>query len=264
MGNVKEVVSLETTQAPVARMNSVQEIAFPDFRKKVLSDAPGIRQSIGSGMVYIVKGALPEKELRDLRKRVHQRGLTTESTFHKILEGTPNFHQVVDEIRLYKILMRSHNYHFFYWNEDPLNVFSVFSETLGLFQRINGYQPNHFVNKTPKDLLVSRFQIHHYPSGGGYMSEHSDPVKHVKTIMVTCMSRFGVDYFTEGLYLYDKENKKVSMDSRLEVGDMVLACPAIMHGCNPIDPDEKLDWASEKGRWMVLFNNLTSHCVSEG
>ena len=55
------------------------------------------------------------------------------------------------------------------------------------------------------------------------------------------------------------QDRERQLDSRLEIGDMVLGFPPIPHGVVSIEPNAKLDWTSEKGRWMVPFNNLVSH-----
>ena len=126
-----------------------------------------------------------------------------------------------------------------------------------LYQFINGYEPRQFNEQNLSSTeLVNRLQIHHYPSGGGYMSYHTDPDVYLKTIAITYMSEYGKDYKSGGLYLQNHKSDKIQVDSVTNVGDMVFVYPTMLHGCAPIDKEESLNWQSIKGRWLFLFNTL--------
>ena len=192
------------------------------------------------------------QELIDLRNKVHAFGLSTKSEFQKIQQGGLNFHHLVTPDLNYKVACTSHRYFFFNWNKDPWGLYTYCAEMLSHFYKICGYD-NGFIENTPKDGLVTRIHVVQYPGGGGYMGTHSDPPAHQTTTMLTNLTQFGEDYFSGGLYFVNKAGENVSLEPKLEIGDVAIAHPAIEHGVHPVDPEETLDWASGKGRWMILF-----------
>tara|TARA_Y100000588_G_C13945866_1_gene792098 strand:- start:47 stop:859 length:813 start_codon:yes stop_codon:yes gene_type:complete len=239
------------------------EISYIDFRLMVQNDLYNLCKDIYFGDIFIVRKAIDSKSILKLREKIFNFGITTESLFHKISEGVPNFHQIVDENPKFKILMRSHNFHFFHWNKDQFGIFPLFGDILKLFQIISGYHPDYFNDRKPSSDLVTRLQIHHYPSGGGYMSSHQDPSQFVKAFFLTCMSSYNLDYFEGGLYVLDSKNNKLFLDPKVFIGDLILGYPTLIHGVQPIDPTKTLDWNSIQGRWMFLFNNLQPARIKE-
>ena len=46
---------------------------------------------------------------------------------------------------------------------------------------------------------------------------------------------------------------RIYLDEISEPGDVVYFNAILPHGVERIDPDEKVDWLSFEGRWMLLF-----------
>ena len=52
----------------------------------------------------------------------------------------------------------------------------------------------------------------------------------------------------------------MNIENRLEVGDAVIFYGSIAHGVEKVDPQEKLSWKSNKGRWFLgMFVNDSDH-----
>jgi hypothetical protein len=132
---------------------------------------------------------------------------------------------------------------------------------LELYQVINGHKSPSPGDASFEKHFLNRLQIHHYPSGGGYIKLHRDPDNHLKTIAITCMSEYGKDYKSGGLCLTNQDNELVEIEStiRINIGDMIFAYPTIEHGCSPVDQDADLDWTSLGGAgclFLTLFQSL--------
>jgi len=237
-------------------VKNIIKIKLKDFKILVTERRDYFLSSLKEGDAYIVKQVVDKEILKDLKNQVHNFGTQTKESWHDTKSGIPNFHQIDNELKYFKIKKIAHTYHFFSWNKDEPNVYDIFSEMLKLYQIINGHRDNKFPHEINNHDVVNRLQIHHYPSGGGYMDNHNDPDIYLNTLAIIYMSKYGVDYQTGGLYFIDRNNLEVSVDKLTDIGDMVFAYPTITHGCKPIDSDESINWDYSRGRWLVLFNTL--------
>ena len=85
------------------------------------------------------------------------------------------------------------------------------------------------------------------------------------------MSKIGEDFLEGGFYFKSSKIKKMNIEEKLELGDAVIFYGSIGHGVEKVDPQEKLSWKSNKGRWYVgmmvndsdhVRNRLTSKDIS--
>ena len=57
-----------------------------------------------------------------------------------------------------------------------------------------------------------------------------------------------------------KNQKKYNIEKKLDIGDAVIFYGSIIHGVEKVDPNLKLNWKSEKGRWFIgMFVNDSDH-----
>ena len=74
------------------------------------------------------------------------------------------------------------------------------------------------------------------------------------------MGKIGEDFLKGGFYFKSSKTKKINIEKKLEEGDAVLFYGSIAHGVQRVDPQEKLSWTSNKGRWFIaLFVNDSDH-----
>jgi hypothetical protein len=104
----------------------------------------------------------------------------------------------------------------------------------------------------------SRIQI--YPSGGGFMSAHTDSTA-VNTFNAASngvflqplllLSERGLDYETGGAF-YVKDDQKIFIENETQSGDIVVYDESIKHGVGDVDSSLPLDLESRKGRIVAL------------
>ena len=67
-------------------------------------------------------------------------------------------------------------------------------------------------------------------------------------------------FLKEDFILNLQKQKKINIEKRLELGDAVIFYGSIAHGVEKVDPQEKLSWKSNKGRWFIgMFVNDSDH-----
>jgi len=235
--------------------SGVVEVPFAEFRNRVLNHDDEIYKDIYEGKVFILKDAFPKEEVHKLRKVIHQFGQTTPPSFHKILGNCPNFHNINEENTRYNVLMRVHSYHFFSWNDYPVDMNQYVFKALEVYETLCEQDPAKIIYNTCEDDIVTRIQVHHYPLGGGHTQLHRDPTELVKVAMIMMMTKVGVDYESGGLYFLDMFGDKFYPEPSLDVGDIVVFYPRLLHGVEAVDAGKTSEWDSENGRWTLLFNN---------
>jgi len=251
------------------KLNKIIEINYNEFKSKIEQQdkefAINIIQSLYNGDAYVIKNTFNPEFLQNLKEKTFEWGQKTESSFHKCIEGTPNFNRRIDESLRGQYNSKSiwHQHLFYRWNGDVFGLFEPIYDKWKIMKQFWGLEPEEYVNNTPKDGIVDRIHIYRYPHGGGYLDTHSDPYKFQKTIMVVKMSEKGKEYETGGLYFIDKNNDKVSLEDSIDVGDMYFTFPTVLHGVDAIDPNKDVNWDSIEGRWILGFYSMNSDHVEE-
>ena len=117
-----------------------------------------------------------------------------------------------------------------------------------------------YENNIPSDGQIDRLQIVRYPAGGGELRDHVDPRKNQRVVSGLIMSKIGEDFKKGGFYFKSSKNKKVNIEKKLDIGDGVIFYGSVIHGVDKVDPNEKLVWNSNKGRWFIgMFVNDSNH-----
>ena len=258
--------SLENPDTQPRAMRETVVLEFEEFKNKILSqrsdDVNALTESLYAGDTYILKNLFPAKYLTDLIPRTFEYGKQSESSYHPMLDGCPDFHKIIDEetAKKYSYTAVRHSFFFFQWNKDPLDFFEKVNERWRVFKFLGGYQEREYENNTPLDGIVDRIQVARYPSGGGGLDAHVDPTRNQRVIIGAMMSKRGVDYETGGFYCVDQNMEKVDLETQLDIGDMVCAYPTVVHGVSAVDVHKPLDWKSIEGRWFLgLYSNDSNH-----
>ena len=120
---------VEAKQPLPRRLRRIIKIPFEKFKQKILEQdqlfVKSVVESLYAGDVYLLKGAFPKEFMINIRKKLHAHGQKTPSEFHKMLEGCPNYHRIIDEdvAANYSFKSIKHSYYFFPWNKDEFNIF---------------------------------------------------------------------------------------------------------------------------------------------
>ena len=182
-----------------------------------------------------------------------------------MLDGTPNFHRIIDKkiTKKYSLYAIKHSYFFYNWNIKT-KLEKKFKDGVYRHWRyikyLAGNKKYAFENNIPSQLQIDRLQIVNYPIGGGELRDHVDPRKNQRIVSGLIMSKIGEDFDKGGFYFRDKYNKKLNIENNLEIGDSVMFYGSIVHGVDTVDKHKKLNWKSYVGRWFVgMFVNDSNH-----
>ena len=238
-------------------IKDIKEYEYEKFKEIVLKndtlEADKIVKSLYAGDVYILRNAYSSEFIEELKEKLYNWSQSSEPEFYKTYEGVPNFHRIIDEdiANKYSIKPLWHIYYLFPWNEDKLGVYHEINERWKILKMLSGYSADEFAGNTPKDGTIDRIHLYQYPKGGGNIETHSDPYLINKTIMTTKLSTRGEEYQTGGVYFYKDDKTKVDVEDTIHKGDIYLCFPTMIHGVDPVDIDEELDWNKKDGRWLL-------------
>ena len=121
--------------------------------------------------------------------------------------------------------------------------------------------PLDFGENPSKDKFWNASRVHHYPSGGGFMSRHTDP--HFTQVMknnnipflqlVLVLSKKGKDFTNGGGYIIPRENDKlINLEDEFSFGDIVIFDGSIEHGVDTVDSHIIPDLNSKNGRLSLM------------
>jgi hypothetical protein len=252
-----------------SRLRNTLEVEYRSFLEQVYNGdqayAESLVDSLYAGDAYLIRNAFTREYMLELRDRVYDYWTKTPSSFHKTLEGVPNFHRIIDPEAAKNYTFKSirHSCYFFPWNEDPLNLWKPVLERWRLCKYIGGLDKTAYEGNTPKDGIVDRIQIANYPAEVGVSETHSDPWENQRLIISAYMSKRGEGYHKGGFYYIGKNDEQVDFEDQLEIGDMVISYATVYHGVATVDPDKKVDWDSKDGRWWLGLYSISSDEVKD-
>ena len=220
-----------------------------------------IRKMFVEKDAYILKNSA-NKNLKDtIIQLANYYKKNKKTTFYKMVDGVPNFHRVIDKniTKKYSLFAIKHSFYFYNWN-----IKTKLEKKLkdGVYKHwryvklLAGNSKKKYENNIPSDGQIDRLQIVRYPAGGGELRDHVDPRKNQRVVSGIIMSKVGKDFKNGGFYFKSSKNKKINIEKSLDEGDAVIFYGSIAHGVDKVDPDEKLIWNSNKGRWFIgMFVN---------
>ncbi len=238
---------------------NIIKIEYQEYKNRILKNDSELIESLFFGDIYIVKNAYKKKLLEKIRSELHEWGTKTKASYHEIKEGVPNFHRILDKDGKFYVSSKWHGYYFFNFNKDPWNIFNIAEEKYFLNQKIMGFNEKETFNNSPKDKYVTRVWIVQYPQGGGYIQAHDHSSDVFCLANIAIMSEKGKDYNNGGIYFIDENANKIFIDDQVEVGDLLVTYKRQVHGVDPVDPNIKTDWKSEKGRWVMMYGNVPTN-----
>ena len=251
----------------------VGQVKYLDF--KVLKEAVDsknekflkkiIRNMYVNKAAYILRNAATPKLKDTILDLANHYKKTRKTSFHKMLDGTPNFHRAINKniTKKYSLFTIKHSFYFYNWN-----IKSKLEKKLkdGVYKHwryvkcLAGNQKFAYEKNIPSDGQIDRLQIVRYPAGGGQLRDHVDPRKNQRIVSGIIMSKIGEDFKKGGFYFNSSSSKKINIEHKLNEGDAVLFYGSIGHGVETVDPKEKLIWNSNKGRWFIgMFVNDSDH-----
>jgi len=214
---------------------------------------------------YILRNAATKELKETVLNLANHYKKNRKKSFHKMMDGTPNFHRVIDKniTKKYSLFAIKHSFYFYNWNiknklEKKLKDGAY--RHWRYIKSLAGNGKNQFEKNTPKDMQIDRLQIVRYPAGGGELRDHVDSRKNQRIVTGVILSKIGKDFLKGGFYFKTSKTKKINIEKRLQEGDAVIFYGSIAHGVEKVDPQENLSWESAKGRWFLgMFVNDSDH-----
>jgi len=251
---------LEKEERP-SRCRNIIHADYADYRHYIAQQSDSfveqICSSLYAGDVYILHQAFDPKWMRELREKTIEYWKTKPSEFYQMLEGTPDFHRIIDleTGKKYSFQVCKHSAFFYPWNDDPLEVFFTVYKRWRVVKVLMGLQPDAYERNTPKMGVVDRIQIANYPPKIGFLEPHSDPYLHQRLFFSGYMSKQGEDYEGGGFYLVGQANKVVEAEDQIEVGDIGIGYATVYHGVAPSKGEPVWDGS---GRWFLsMYSNAS-------
>ena len=261
---------LEAKSAAPSFVKKIKDLQFKDLKNAIEDKNEKYLKKIIKNMyvkneAYILRKAAPKNLKKTIIELANHYKKTRKSSFHKMLDGCPNFHRAIDDkiTKKYSLYAIKHSFYFYNWN-----IKSKLEKKLkeGAYKHwryikfLAGNKKRSFENNIPSDGQIDRLQVVRYPAGGGQLRDHVDPRKNQRVVTGLIMGKVGQDFKKGGFYFKSSKTKKINIENRLEEGDAVIFYGSIAHGVEAVDSNEKLSWKSNKGRWFVgMFVNDSDH-----
>jgi hypothetical protein len=248
-------------------LRRIVAITYGNFIK-ILKDNNKIKKIINnlySGDFYIIKNVIRKNEIERLKKDLIDYSKKKPSSFFKILENCPNFWRRQDEdiAKKYSFVAVRDSFYFFRWNKEKLGIFKLFNPIWRYIKYLSGLNFDEYEKNTPKDVVVDRVQIVKYPEDSGYTVPHvHDPINQ-RLIISIYFSQKGLDYSSGGTYFY-KNNKKINLENKIDVGDAGIFYATLKHGVDPvkIKSSIKVKDYDYRGRWWCgLYSPESNHKI---
>lgn len=213
-----------------------------------------IRDNILSGDVYIARSFMSADKVEKIRGYLERVGANSLPNYHPVERGCPNFHRMDRWDPRAHVRACVHSFSFFPWNHDVFGFFEIFKPVYHLKNLLSDRPAEAFLDVEPDMGCTARLSFQYYPSGIGGLNRHQDPFNyHQITVPVMLMTKKGDDFHVGGAYVEHENGKRTILDDICGIGDVIYFNAQCVHGVETIDPDEKPDWLSQKGRWIALF-----------
>jgi hypothetical protein len=250
-------------------ITNVRELELADLKQLVeeenLLELRNLAESMYAGEAFILRNAAPPQLKEVMRQLADDYAKSREPEFHKMLDGCPNFHRIIDaEItKKYSLYAIKHSFYLYNWNvrtELEKQFTDLVYDHWRYVKFVAGNGLTDFESNIPSQGQVDRLQIINYPRGGGELREHEDPRKNQRIVSGLIMSKLGEDFKTGGFYFRTADGGKVNLEENLNICDSVMFYGSIRHGVEPVDPERELNWDLNVGRWFIgMFVNDSDH-----
>ena len=225
--------------------------------------ATEVKRNVDSNVIYLIKNVIDRDVIKFIREEIEEWTLNEEQRWVPLDENCVNFHRINDDYEKSYVKTKAHTFYYNLWLKESEPIKNYFLEIFDFKRQITNFANLDYLHNKPIDGFVSRVIVHHYPIGGGYMEEHTDPVNiynPVQTIIQA--SEKGKDYISGGLFVRDPEsNEEIFVDDDFRIGDMIVFNPHIPHGVKPIDKNKETDWKVKNGRYLIIPLSLRSDLI---
>ncbi len=224
-----------------------EKAVITGYDKSLISD---IRKAIIDQKVVILKNLIDKERCISMRNSIIDFYEDIDPCVLDYIDNSsPNYHRIDNNPEKSQVKSICHNYFSFYWNEDVCGETNFFKAMSRFRNTVANLDENFTIDSIEGDWITVP-TLFHYPSGGGKINKHADPKTKQFCTILCSLSQKGDDFYEGGSYV--EKNEKIDTERDISYGDMFLFDPSMAHGVDPIDPDQKLDWKSRKGRYVFI------------
>lgn len=232
----------------------VIKIASSDFNSLSINE---LKNLIKSEKIIVVSTYFSEELMKILEDGIISLGKLPQ-TWMPLDDNCVDYHRINDEYPGSFVRAKTHSFMFHFYNnmnQELLNKTKFLWYKKLEWRGVSPWDADRYLAALPSDGYVPRIVSHLYPSGGGYLSRHSDPVNE-KNILQTLVvgSNRGKDFRTGGLLIHSNSSgKSICVDDYIGRGDLLMFDQSHDHEVSPIDDAVPLDWNSLSGRLSHIF-----------
>lgn len=250
-------------------IKKINEIDFEDFKKRFsdISFIEKMQKEFYNGEIYLIRNAIDNRYIEKLKNDMIELGKLEKSSFHKMIEGCPDFNRYINDANsnLYAVDSFRHVFYFFRWNLEKYNIFKNLDGIWDLTKILNGYDKNAFKNNTPKDGIIDRVQITRYPHQSGYIEPHQHHPGNIRLILNIYLSKKGEDFSSGGIMFYQNDKKiELEKSHNINIGDAVIFFSTMKHSVDEIIVQPSNNYYNDKtkqGRWWIGLYSPESDMV---
>ncbi len=216
-------------------------------RGEIVAGEPkeNLLQQIRDGKVVILPRVFREEYLQTVVSEVFDAFEGVETQLLEYRWGAPDHWRIDNNPPKSSLKKIQSIYIAFFWNSGLPNAVNV-GRMLGRFRNEIAGLPVEFGFHKQHDFIAMPV-LQHYPVGGGFIGEHSDPVEPQKCVISLNLP----GKFSSGGGYFMVKGEKISSEHITGTGDVILFPPDMSHGVDPIDPEMPCDFRSPEGRWRM-------------
>jgi len=244
----------------------VNSLGKAEFLRLVYESKAALLERIHAPEVFVIHEFYDPQEILSLRRTVFDSGQLSDPSWHPLYNDCPDYHRLHDNYPNAYVKAKMHAFYFHGWRQENAYLFEYFREIFHMKNFLAGREKDAFVANVPSDGPVARVNFQNYPTGGGYLAEHVDPVSNFALIQTLVQaSEWGADFTSGGLYARQEEGgDKLYLDQFTFPGDLIVLSPGIPHGVETVDPQDDYQWQVNRGKWTVLPIIVNSDYPSSG
>ena len=130
----------------------------------------------------------------------------------------------------------------------------VSKDIVTLFEKLKDFQSKFLINNSiwKNKNLFRRFQVIHYPKGGGFFDWHQHPRFPVNFGMILNLSGKGIEFNDGATEIVSRNGKVIRVEDFSDKGDLILFRYDLKHRVAPCDQNHDLCFDSN-GRWTAIL-----------
>lgn len=255
---MKEEKVNQTTAEPV-----LVSCSFIDAKIVCEKSAHEISTLVSEGRIVILKNAFEPELMLEYRDALMRWSEETEMFPHgKSPSAFPdiNYHRI-DDGTIQGVC--PHIFHQFGFNTLEKLAAYVCNPSMQIADAMRALQNDVAATNFPLSLTGLRLKVIHYPSGAGFLAQHTHPLDPQRIGLIASLSRLRQDV-TTGAACFQTPFGHVDTTNHHDIGDIIIFRYDLPHEVTLCDQGKTLDWSSPAGKWSVVLELRETHGKSHG